>query len=79
MKRYYFEPGAVQCYRKRGALARLRRALQLAMGLGKACLVGEPVDRLGRFVLDAAALLAFAVCVGTLAGWVDLALAMEGI
>lgn len=79
MKRYYFEPGAVQCYRKRGAVARLRRALQLGLGLGKACLVGEPVDRLGRFVLDAAMLLALAVCLGMMAGWIDLALAVEGI
>lgn len=79
MKRYYFEPGAVQCFRKRGAIARLRRALQLALGLGKACLVDEPVDRLGRFVLDAALLLALAVCLGMVAGWVDLALAMEGL
>ena len=33
MKRYFFEPGAVQCYRKRGLRASLERGLQARIWL----------------------------------------------
>ena len=52
MKRYFFEPGAVQCFRKRGLRARLERGLQAFKGLLGVELVGRAnehgIDVVGR-------------------------------
>ena len=76
MKRYYFEPGAVQCYCKRGLRARLGRGLQMVKGLLQAALSGHPADSIGQFLLLAAMVLAGAACLGALAGYVQFELHM---
>jgi hypothetical protein len=49
MKRYFFEPGAVQCYRKRGLRASLERGLQAFKGLLQAALGGHPLTPSANF------------------------------
>ncbi|MFS4552640.1 hypothetical protein [Comamonas resistens] len=76
MKRYFFEPGAVKCYRKRGLRARLVRGLQVVKGLVQVVLGGHPSDTLGHFLLLAAMVAAVAACVGSFAGYVQFQLDM---
>ena len=84
MKRYFFEPGAVQCYRKPNLAVRLMRSMkahlaggmQLCKGLLQLCLVGHPSDSIGPFVLMACMVGAAAACLGMVAGYLDFALAM---
>ena len=71
MKRYFFEPGAVQCYRKRGIKARLTRGLQACKGLLQAALGGHPSDSIGQLLLTLAMVAAFAACLGALTGYVQ--------
>ncbi|WP_218241548.1 hypothetical protein [Comamonas fluminis] len=79
MKRYFFEPGAVQCYRKSGIKARLIRGGQIIRGVLNACLGDAPSDSIGNFVLIAAAMCAVAACVGALAGYVQFELQGMGV
>ena len=76
MKRYYFQPGTVECYRKRGIKARLARGLQACKGLLQAAFSGHPSDSIGQFLLLAAMVAAVAACVGSLAGYVQFELGM---
>ena len=76
MKRYFFEPGAVQCYRKSGIKARLMRAAQAIKGLLQAAFSGHPSDSIGQFLLLAAMVVAAAACLGALAGIVQFELGM---
>ena len=76
MKRYFFEPGAVQCYRKRGLRARLERGLQAFKGLLQAALGGHPSDSIGQFLLLASMVAAVATCLGAIAGYVQFELSM---
>ena len=76
MKRYFFEPGAVQCYRKRGLRARLERGLQAFKGLLQAALGRQPSDSIGQFLLLGAMVAAAAACLGSLAGYVQVELGM---
>lgn len=65
MKRYFFEPGAVQCYRKRGLRASLERGLQAFKGLLQAALGRHPSDSIGQFLLLVAMVAAAAACLGS--------------
>lgn len=76
MKRYYFQPGAVVCYRKRGVMAGLSRGLQACKGLLQAAFSGHPSDSIGQFLLLAAMVAAGAACLGALAGYVQFELGM---
>ena len=71
MKQYFFEPGAIRCYRKRGIKARLTRGLQACKGLLQAALGAHPSDSIGQFLLTLAMVAAFAACLGSLAGYVQ--------
>ena len=71
MKRYYFQPGAVVCYRKRGIKARLARGLQACKRLLQAALGGHPSDSIGQLLLTLAMVAAFAACLGALTGYVQ--------
>lgn len=76
MKRYYFEPGAVRCYRRRGLAGCLQRGRNVCMGVVRV-LVGEcSSDSIAKFVLQAALVAALGACVGMAAGCVDFVLAM---
>lgn len=76
MKRYYFEPGAVQCFRKRGVVSRLARGAQVCHGLWLAGQKAWSVDSLGKFVLQLCMVAALSACLGMVAGYVDFVLAM---
>ena len=76
MKRYFFEPGAVVCYRKRDLMAGLGRGLQACKGLLQAALSGHPSDSIGQFLLLAAMVAAVAVCLGAVTGYVQFQLDM---
>ena len=71
MKRFFFEPGAVQCYRKRGIKARLDRGLQTCKRLLQVVLGGHPSDSIGQFLLLASMVAALAACLGALTGYVQ--------
>ncbi len=79
MKRFFFEPGAVQCYRKRGLRARLVRGGQFIRGVLNACLGDTPSDSIGSFLLSAAVMGAIAACVGALTGYVQFELLGLGV
>lgn len=79
MKRYFFEPGAVQCYRKRGFKARLDRGLQTCKRLLQVVLGGHPSDSIGQFLLLAAMVAAVSACLGALTGYVQFELGTGGI
>lgn len=76
MKRYFFEPGAIECYRKRGLRASLNRGMQAVKGLLLVALGGHPSDSIGQFLLSAAMVAAVAVCLGAFAGYVQFELSM---
>lgn len=76
MKRYFFEPGAVVCYRKSGLKAGLGRGLQACKGLLQTVLNSHPSDSIGRFLLLAAMVAAAAACLGAIAGYVQFELGM---
>lgn len=76
MKRYFFEPGAIQAYRKRGIKARLERGLQACKGLVQAALNGSPSDSIGQLLLLASMVAAVAACLGAIAGYVQFQLDM---
>ena len=71
MKQYFFEPGAIRCYRKRGIKARLVRGLQTCKRLLQVVLGGHPSDSIGQFLLTLAMVVAFAACLGALTGYVQ--------
>ena len=71
MKRYFFEPGAVQCYRKSGLKAGVVRGVQAVKGLLHAALTDHASDSIGQFLLLACVVVAAAACVGSLAGLVQ--------
>ena len=76
MKRYFFEPGAIVCHRKRGIKARLTRGLQACKGLLQLVLGGHPSDSIGQFLMLAAMVGAVAACLGALTGYVQFELGM---
>ena len=79
MKRFFFEPGAVQCYRKRGIKARLVRGVQVCKGLLQMVLGGHPSDSIGQCLLMLAMVTAVATCLGALTGYVQFELGIGGV
>lgn len=71
MKRYFFEPGAIECHRRSGVLARAKRGLNAVKGLLQVAFSGHSSDSIGHFLLLAAMLAAFSACIGMAAGYVD--------
>lgn len=76
MKRYFFEPGAIECHRRRSALTRMKRRARAVKGWLLSILDGNPSDSIGCFVLLAACTAACAACLGMLAGVVQAELGM---
>lgn len=75
MKRYFFEPGAIECHR-RSALTRMKRRARAVRSWLWSIFDGDPSDSIGCFVLLAACTAACAVCVGVLAGVLQAELGM---
>lgn len=76
MKRYYFEPGAVQCFRKRGLVSLLVRGAKAGASLWREAQKAWSADSIGKFVLQLCMVAALGACLGMAAGYVDFVLAM---
>lgn len=79
MKRYFFEPGAIECHRRSGVLARAKRGLNAVKSLLYVALGGHPSDSIGQFLMLAAMVAAVAACLGALTGYVQFELGTGGM